>query len=118
MNIEQLQKLCKSLPGVTEDIKWGHDLCFSIGGKMFCITGLETPLKVSLKVRDEEFEELCSTPGIVIAPYVGRYKWILVEDAEVWNKKQWEQYIKQSYELIRAQLPKKKQEEIAKSKKR
>lgn len=112
MNIEQLQKLCKSFPAVTEDIKWGHDLCFSIGGKMFCVTGLETPLKVSLKVRDEEFEDLYSIPGISIAPYVGRYKWILVEEANVFNKKQWEHYIRQSYELIKAHLPKKKQQEI------
>src|ERR1043166_3571124 len=103
MNIEELQKFCKSLPGVTEDVKWGNDLCFSIGGKMFCVTGLEHPLKVSLKVPDEEFEGLCATPGIMIAPYVGRYKWVLVEDVDVWNKKQWEHFIRQSYELIKAQ---------------
>jgi predicted DNA-binding protein (MmcQ/YjbR family) len=117
MNIEQLQKVCKSLPAVTEDIKWGHDLCFSIGGKMFCVTGLENPIKVSLKVKDEEFEELCARPGIIIAPYVGRYKWILIEDADVFNKKQWEHYIQQSYELIKVQLPKKKIQEIEAKKK-
>lgn len=112
MNIEQLQTLCKKLPAVKEDIKWGQDLCFMIGDKMFCVTGLSSPLKVSLKVKDEEFEELCSIPGIVIAPYVGRYKWILVEDVSVFNKKEWEHYIRQSYELVKAQLPKKKLKEL------
>ena len=41
MNIEEIQNLCKQLPGVTEDIKWGNDLCFSVGGKMFLVAGLE-----------------------------------------------------------------------------
>lgn len=107
MDIESLRAFCTKLPACTEDIKWGHDLCFSVGKKMFCVTGLSGPFTVSLKVQDEEFEELCSKPGIVIAPYVGRYKWILIQDASVFNKKQWEHYIKQSYELIKAGLPKK-----------
>jgi predicted DNA-binding protein (MmcQ/YjbR family) len=112
MNIEQLQTFCKSLPGVTEDIKWGNDLCFMIGNKMFCVTGLTPPLTVSFKVKDEEFEELINTPDIISAPYVGRYKWVLVEKAGRLNKKEWEHYIKQSYELIKAQLPKKMLKEI------
>lgn len=107
MNIEQLQSFCKSLPGVTEDIKWGNDLCFSIGKKMFCVTGLQPPMTVSFKVKDEEFEELIHTPDIVSAPYVGRYKWVLVENVNRLSKKEWEHYIRQSYELIKAGLSKK-----------
>jgi predicted DNA-binding protein (MmcQ/YjbR family) len=45
MNIEALRKFCLSLPAVTEDVKWGADLCFSVGGKMFCVTSMEGPLK-------------------------------------------------------------------------
>jgi predicted DNA-binding protein (MmcQ/YjbR family) len=107
MNIEELQAFCKSLPGVTEDIKWGHDLCFSVGKKMFCVTRLEPPMQVSLKVKDDEFEELINSNNIISAPYVGRYKWILVQDVKRFSKKEWEFYIKQSYELIRSQLSKK-----------
>ena len=33
MNVEEIQAICKAMPSVTEDIKWGHDLVFSIGGK-------------------------------------------------------------------------------------
>jgi predicted DNA-binding protein (MmcQ/YjbR family) len=40
MNVEDIQNICRQLPAVTEDIKWGHDLVFSIGGKMFCVVGL------------------------------------------------------------------------------
>ena len=92
---------------MTEDIKWGNDLCFLIAKKMFCVTGLESPLKVSFKVTEEEFDELASSPGIIPAPYMARHKWVLVEDVNVLNKKQWKQYITQSYELVKAKLSKK-----------
>jgi predicted DNA-binding protein (MmcQ/YjbR family) len=107
MNIEQLRAFCLSLPHATEDVKWGNDLCFCIACKMFCITGFSSPLKVSMKVKDEEFEELSSSEGIVPAPYVARYKWILVEAVSRFSKKEWEHYIQQSYELVKGKLSKK-----------
>jgi predicted DNA-binding protein (MmcQ/YjbR family) len=107
MNIENLRDLCRSLPAVTEDVKWGHDLCFSVAGKMFCVAALDGPLSVSFKVRDEEFDDLSNAPGIRPAPYVARYKWVLVEDVNKLNRKEWARYVKQSYELVRAKLPKK-----------
>jgi predicted DNA-binding protein (MmcQ/YjbR family) len=116
MNIELLREFCLRLPGTIEDIKWGHDLCFSIGSKMYCVTGLSGPFTVSLKVKDEEFQELSSRPGISVAPYVGRYKWILISDVSAFTKKEWEHFIRQSYDLIFAQLPKKIQREIEGSK--
>jgi predicted DNA-binding protein (MmcQ/YjbR family) len=107
MDIETLRNLCRSLPAVTEDVKWGHDLCFSVAGKMFCVAALEGPLTASFKVRDEEFDELSNSPGMRPAPYVARYKWVLVEDVNKLSRKQWEHYVRQSYDLIRAKLPKK-----------
>ena len=55
MNIEQIQKLCLSWPGVTEDVKWGNDLCFCIAQKMFCVAGMSQPLMVSFKCSNEDF---------------------------------------------------------------
>jgi len=107
MEIESLRNICKELPFVTEDVKWGDDLCFLIGEKMFCVTGFMSPLKISLKVTDEEFEELSNSPGIIPAPYVARYKWILVEDANRFSDQEWKHYITQSYNLVKAKLPKK-----------
>ena len=107
MNIDTLRELCQSLPAVTEDIKWGHDLCFSVAGKMFCVASLEAPLTVSFKVKDEEFDELSSSPGLRPAPYVARYKWVLVEDVNQLSRKEWSHYVKQSYELVKRKLPKK-----------
>ena len=106
-NIDELREFCLSLKGATEDVKWGADLCFCIGTKMFCVTGFNAPLRVSLKVKDDEFDELCSREGIEPAAYTGRFKWILVEDARVFSKKEWVHYILQSYELVKSKLPKK-----------
>jgi predicted DNA-binding protein (MmcQ/YjbR family) len=107
MDIETLREICKELPHVTEDVKWGSDLCFLIGEKMFCVTGFEKPMTVSFKVTDEEFPELSNSPGIIVAPYVGRYKWVLVEDISRLTKKDWVHYVTQSYNLVKAKLPKK-----------
>jgi predicted DNA-binding protein (MmcQ/YjbR family) len=105
VNLDELRAICKKLPHVTEDIKWGHDLCFCVGEKMFCVTGLEAPMQVSLKVPDEEFDELSSSKNIIPAPYVARYKWILIQDPNRFKKKEWEHYITQSYWLVRDKLP-------------
>jgi predicted DNA-binding protein (MmcQ/YjbR family) len=112
MHIETIRNICNTLPSVTEDIKWGNDLCFLIGGKMFCVTPIDTPLKVSLKVTDEEFGELTSLPGIIPAPYAARYKWILVEDITIFTNQQWEHYIAQSYNLVKSKLSKKELEKL------
>jgi predicted DNA-binding protein (MmcQ/YjbR family) len=106
MNIEDIQTICRKLPGTTEDIKWGSDLVFSIGTKMFCVVGLDqSPTSASFKVSDDEFEEMSQWPGFKPAPYVAKYKWVWIEDITLMKKKDWEKYIKQSYELVRDKLP-------------
>ena len=113
MNIEDLQTICRQLPGVTEDIKWGHDLVFSIGGKMFCVAGLEqSPATASFKVSDEEFEEISNWPGFKPAPYVAKYKWVLIEDISKMKKTDWKKYLCQSYELVRNKLPAKLKKQL------
>jgi predicted DNA-binding protein (MmcQ/YjbR family) len=107
MIIDQLRNICLSLPAVTEDVKWDHDLCFSVASKMFCVTALDPPFKASFKVHDDEFEELSNAEGFMPAPYMARAKWVLVTDPARLSKKEWEQYIKQSYELVKAKIPKK-----------
>ncbi len=105
MNIEDLQSICKEMNHVTEDIKWGNDLVFSVGGKMFFVTGLnQSPVTASFKVTDEEFEEMCSRPGFKPAPYVAKYKWVFIDDINKMKHKEWKHYLAQSYELVKAKL--------------
>ncbi|HQQ97062.1 MAG TPA: MmcQ/YjbR family DNA-binding protein [Cyclobacteriaceae bacterium] len=112
MTIDTFTAICRQLPSVTEEMKWGNDLCFMVGNKMFCVIIPERPVKVSIKVLDEEFTELSDRIGIIPAPYAARYKWILVEDVTVFKKSEWKHYINQSYNLVRSRLPKKLQREL------
>lgn len=107
MNIDFIRKFCLSLPAVTEDVKWDHDLCFSVGGKMFCVSSLEPPFKVGFKVKDEEFDEISVREGFIPAPYMARAKWVLVTEPGKLDRRMWEKYISQSYELVKAKLTKK-----------
>ena len=107
MNIEWLRKFCLSLPGVTEDVKWGHDLCFCVGEKMFCVTSLEGAFSTSFKVKNDEFDEIVNKEGIEPAPYLARAKWVLVTKPGQLSKDEWMDHIRQSYELISSKLPKK-----------
>jgi predicted DNA-binding protein (MmcQ/YjbR family) len=112
MDIDMLRKICSSLPAATEDIKWGNDLVFSVGDKMFCAASLTPPFNCSFKVSNEEFDELSNQPGFTPAPYMARAKWVLVNDASRLSKKEWETYIKQSYDLVKAKLTKKLRKDL------
>jgi predicted DNA-binding protein (MmcQ/YjbR family) len=106
MNIEQLRKFCLSLPGATEDIKWGADLCFSVGGKMFCVTGADSASGgMSFKCTPEKFDELIERAGIEPAAYVGRYKWVHVSDANAVTAAELKDLIRSSYQLVFDKLP-------------
>ena len=106
MDLETLRQLCLELPGVTEDVKWGSDLCFCIGGKMFLITGLDRAVTgASFKVPESEFAEMIARDGFRPAAYLGRYHWVCVEELALWNKVEWRHVISQSYELVKAKLP-------------
>ena len=107
-----LRKICSSLRAVTEDVKWGNDLVFSVGDKMFCAASLEPPFSCSFKVPDDEFDEISNRNGFTPAPYMARAKWVLVTDPSKLNKKDWERYLKQSYELIKIKLTKKLREKL------
>ena len=112
MDIETLRSFCSKFPGVTEDVKWGHDLCFCVGGKMFCVTSLEPPHHFSFKVAEEEFDELSGSPGFEPAPYLARAKWVLCTDSAKLNKKNLKEYLEKSYEMIKTKLSRKQRKEL------
>ena len=107
MNIEKLRDLCLSLPDTVEDVKWEKDLCFLIGEKMFCVTGLDGAFGALFKASDDLFEQLTSRSGIIPAPYLARYKWVYVQNEEALSNQEWTEYVTRSYELIKSKLPKK-----------
>ena len=106
MDIETLRSICFTFPAVTEDVKWETNLCFCVGGKIFCIANLEPPHTFSFKVTDEEFDELSESEGFKPAPYLARAKWVLVLDSSKLSKKDLKNYLQQSYEMIKTKIPK------------
>ena len=110
MTIESLRAFCRKLPEVTEDIKWGHDLCFCVAGKMFLVVNLERPHSIAFKCTPETFGELIERPGIIPAPYMARNMWVQEQElGEVLDRREIEALVKESYELVVAKLPKSRQ---------
>ena len=97
MNVDSIRAYCLSFPDATENLQWGDDLCFKIGGKIFAIISLDNP-RLCFKCTPETFAELIEREDIHPAPYVGRYKWVVLDrlDAVGWNELR--ELIRQSYE--------------------
>ena len=113
MNIEQLRTFCLSFPGATEDIKWGADLCFCVGAKMFCVTGVDSLSGgISVKCTPEKFAEITERVGIIPAHYVARYHWVTIERLDAVSTTEMKVLIETSYQLVFAKLPKRLRESI------
>jgi predicted DNA-binding protein (MmcQ/YjbR family) len=113
MNIEDLRSFCIALPHATEDIQWGNDLLFRVGNKIFAATGLDqTPLQISLKCTPEKFSELIEMDGIVPARYTARYHWVTVERTDALPRRELEDLIKKSYEMVLSKIPAKVKKQI------
>ena len=117
MDIEQLRKICLAFPGASEQIQWGDDLLFKVGGKMFAITPLiPAPVCLSFKVTPENFVELTERPGIIPAPYLARAKWVALESRDALAPSELAPLLRASYDLVVAKLPRKARESLAVSK--
>ena len=109
MDIEAIRTYCLSLPHVTEDVKWGNDLVFCLGGKMFAVVVLDaaSPVKVTFKCTPEMFAELTEQEHLTPAPYAARYHWVALQSYDALSTRELKTRIKDSYEMVWAKLPKK-----------
>jgi predicted DNA-binding protein (MmcQ/YjbR family) len=104
MNADAIRDFCLEFSQATEKLQWGDELCFKIGKKIFVMLGLDNP-RLCFKCSPETFAELIEREGVRPAPYVGRYKWVMLDrlDAVPWNELQ--ELIRQSYEMVAATAP-------------
>ena len=117
MNVDWLRELCLSFPGVTEQIQWGNDLLFKVGGKMFAVVPLElAPVCLSFKTSPENFAELTERPHIIPAPYLARAQWVALESSDAMPRNELAGLLRESYELVAGRLPKKIRESLSSSK--
>ena len=107
MNVDAIRELCLNLPQATENLQWGDELCFKVANKIFVMLGLDNP-RLCFKCSPEKFAELIEREDIRPAPYVGRYKWVMLDrlDAVAWNELQ--ELIQQSYQMVAEKPPAKK----------
>ena len=104
---DRVLDFCRSLPGATEDVKWGNDLVFSVGGKMFVAFGLPDREPIGFKVDPIAFGTMVQKEGIRPAPYLSHHSWVSVASRDVLPDEELMELIRQSYLLVAEKLSKK-----------
>ena len=115
MDFDKARRFCAALPATTQDIKWGADLCFCVGSRMYAVTWLDARGKASgfsFKVDDHRFLELTERPGIVPAPYLARARWVQVKDAAALTDAEARDLLARSHALVAARLTRALQREL------
>ena len=114
MSFAALARHAMSLPGATQDIKWGGDWVASVGGKMFLVGGADpkTWTRCSFKVDAERFLEITGLPGFAPAPYLARVKWVQLSDPQGLPLADLKMLVTRSHALVLATLTKKLQKEL------
>ncbi len=107
MNTDQIRGYCLAFPEATENLQWGDDLCFKVRGKIFTTLALTAvPQKLCFKCSPEAFAEMIERKDIHPAPYVGRYKWVILDRLDALSSKELKDMIRQSYEMVAAKAQK------------
>jgi predicted DNA-binding protein (MmcQ/YjbR family) len=82
MNVAQVKRYCRSLPGAVEvdsgePYNW---LVYSVRGRKFAYFKTSEPerWRFSVRVTPDRFVELLDMPGVKPARYRGRYGWITI----------------------------------------
>jgi predicted DNA-binding protein (MmcQ/YjbR family) len=106
MDVETIRRFCLWFPQAKEKLQWGENLCFKVRGKIFAILNLgSVSHSICFKCDPERFGDLLEQEGIVPAPYLGRYKWVLVESLDVLPKDELQDLLGQSYQMVVAKIP-------------
>ena len=114
MDVDRLRELCLSFPGATEQIQWGNDLLFKVGGKMFAATPLEpAPVCLSFKASPDNFAELTERLNIIPAPYLARAQWVALQTRDALPRDELAGLLRESYEMVAAKLPKRIRESLS-----
>ncbi len=106
MDLESIRRFCLRLPHVTEQVQWGYDLVFKVGGKMFLVAPLEpSEHALSIKVSLEAFEQLQEIEGIVPAPYLARARWLALRSLNLLGDEELRELIRNAHALVLQSLP-------------
>jgi len=108
MNAAAIREYCLSFPQAKENLQWEDELCFKVDKKIFVMLGLDSvPQRICFKCTPEKFAELCEYEDIHPAPYVGRYKWVMLDRLDAVGDNELRDLIRQSYEMVVAKATRK-----------
>jgi predicted DNA-binding protein (MmcQ/YjbR family) len=113
MTNESVREFCLGMPHATEVVQWESHLLFKIGGKMFAIIDLEGH-SCAFRCTPESYAELTEMPDIVPASHnMWKYQWVTTETLSALPDREFRARLTQSYEIVRATLPKRTQRELS-----
>ncbi len=115
MNIEELREYCLSFKAASEGFPFDETtLVFKVAGKMFLITDLEESDRVNVKCKPEHADELRERyPHSVFPGYhMSKKHWNTVMMNREVDDNLLKQWIRESYNLVVATLPKKVQKKL------
>ncbi len=114
MTFDTLRGFCLSFPGTAEKMPFNEStLVFTVGGKMFCLTDIQTCETVNLKCDPEQavllraqYEEV--QPGY----HMNKRHWNTISLTGRLRDAQIQEWIAKSYQLVFKSLPKAQRERI------
>ncbi len=118
MDRKAFDTFCKSLPATAMVVQWGGAHVWKVGGKIFALCGPwgedrpDRSYKISFKASDLAFQMLTQEPGIIPAPYLGRYKWVQIQDADALSDGDLKAYLAEAHRMVSAKLSKKQQSDL------
>jgi predicted DNA-binding protein (MmcQ/YjbR family) len=113
MTQEDYDEFCADLPYATHVVQWGDASVWKIGGKVFAIGGWSSApeFAVSFKCSQASFSILTELPGMRPAPYLASrgLSWVQRVDPRSLSDDDLKKYVRRSYALVLAGLPKRTQ---------
>jgi predicted DNA-binding protein (MmcQ/YjbR family) len=117
MTRDDYDAFCAGLPHATRVVQWGDASVWKIGGKVFAIGGWSSApeFAVSFKCSEASFAVLSELPGLRPAPYLASrgLSWVQRVDSGSLGDDDLKEYVRRSYALVLAGLPKKTQRALA-----
>ena len=114
MTREDYDAFCANLPHATHHVQWGGASVWKVGGKVFAIGGWSDSWEfaVTFKCSELSFAILKRLPGLRPAPYLASrgMSWVQRMDDRSLSDQDLRDYLRQSYALVIAALPKKAQD--------
>lgn len=118
MDLKTFDAYCQSLPAAKMVVQWGGSHVWKVGDKVFALCGPwgktreDKSWNIVFKVSDLAFQILTEQKGIISAPYLGRFKWVLIEETNAMSSEDIKAYIEAAHKIVAQKLTRAKRKEL------